>query len=134
MLAKNAESALAGLGCWLIRQPRQPINSETEFTKANQSPADKFIVREFLSFFSQNCLSTLLTLNQILLPVQNLIFLSIVKRIQKQPCDLCRVHFDLTCLVCILIWVCFHYMLIIYIISHFSLIFIGLIFKNNSEG
>ena len=34
MLAKNAESALAGPGCRLIRQPRQPINSETEFAKA----------------------------------------------------------------------------------------------------
>ena len=45
MLAKNAESSLAGLGCWLIRQPRQPINSETEFAKASQGPADEFIVR-----------------------------------------------------------------------------------------
>ena len=46
MLAKNAESSLAGLGCRLIRQPRQPINSETEFAKASQGPADEFIVRE----------------------------------------------------------------------------------------
>ena len=45
MLAKNAESSLAGLGCRLIRQPRQPINSETEFAKASQGPADEFIVR-----------------------------------------------------------------------------------------
>ena len=45
MLAKNAESALAGLGCRLIRQPRQPIDSETEFAKASQGPADEFIVR-----------------------------------------------------------------------------------------
>ena len=42
MLAKNAESSLAGLGCRLIRQPRQPINSETEFAKASQGPADEF--------------------------------------------------------------------------------------------
>ena len=34
------------LGCRLIRQPRQPINSETEFAKASQGPADEFIVRE----------------------------------------------------------------------------------------
>ena len=46
MLAKNAESSLAGLGCRLIRQPRQPINSETEFAKASQGPADEFIVRD----------------------------------------------------------------------------------------
>ena len=45
MLAKNAESSLAGLGCRLIRQPRKPINSETEFAKASQGPADEFIVR-----------------------------------------------------------------------------------------
>ena len=50
MLAKNAESFLAGLGCWLIRQPRQPINSETEFAKASQGPADEFIVRGTFSF------------------------------------------------------------------------------------
>ena len=42
MLAKNAESALPGLGCWLIRRSRQPINSETEFAKASQGPADEF--------------------------------------------------------------------------------------------
>ena len=46
MLAKNAESSLAGPGCRLIRQPRQPINLETEFAKASQGPADEFIVRE----------------------------------------------------------------------------------------
>ena len=46
MLAKSAESSLAGLGCRLIRQPRQPINSETEFAKASQGPADEFIVRD----------------------------------------------------------------------------------------
>ena len=34
------------LGCRLIRQPRQPINSETEFAKASQGPADEFIVRD----------------------------------------------------------------------------------------
>ena len=45
MLAKNAESALAGPGCQLIRQPRQPINSETEFAMASQSHANEFIVR-----------------------------------------------------------------------------------------
>ena len=45
MLAKNAESSLAGLGFQLIQQPRQPINSETEFAKASQGPADEFIVR-----------------------------------------------------------------------------------------
>ena len=39
MLAKNAESVLAGLGCQLIWQPRQPINSETEFAKASQCKA-----------------------------------------------------------------------------------------------
>ena len=33
------------LGCRLIRQPRQPINSETEFAKASQGPANEFIVR-----------------------------------------------------------------------------------------
>ena len=46
MLAKNAESSLAGLGFRLIRQPRQPINSETEFAKASQGPANEFIVRD----------------------------------------------------------------------------------------
>ena len=45
MLVKNAESALAGLGCRLIRQPRQPINSETEFAKVSQGPANEFTVR-----------------------------------------------------------------------------------------
>ena len=50
MLAKNAESSLAGLGCHLIRQPRQPTNSETEFAKASQGPADEFIVRAILGF------------------------------------------------------------------------------------
>ena len=58
MLAKNAESSLAGLGCRLIRQPRQPINSETEFAKASQGPADEFIVREgssLLKFFQALC-------------------------------------------------------------------------------
>ena len=45
MLAKNAESSLAGLGCRLFRQPRQPINSETEFAKASQGPANEFMVR-----------------------------------------------------------------------------------------
>ena len=49
MLAKNAESSLAGLGCRLIQQPRQPINSETEFAKASQGPADEFIVRDTAS-------------------------------------------------------------------------------------
>ena len=51
MLAKNAKSSLAGLGCRLIRQPRQPINSETEFAKASQGPADEFIVRESILSF-----------------------------------------------------------------------------------
>ena len=45
MPAKNTESAFAGPGCRLIRQPRQPINSETEFSKASQGHADEFIVR-----------------------------------------------------------------------------------------
>ena len=45
MLAKNAESSLAGPGCQLIRQPRQPKKLETEFAKASQGPADEFIVR-----------------------------------------------------------------------------------------
>ena len=49
MLAKNAESSLADLGCRLIRQPRQLINSETEFAKASQGPADEFIVRVILA-------------------------------------------------------------------------------------
>ena len=40
MLAKNAEYALAGPGCWLIWQPRQPINSGTEFAKASQGHAN----------------------------------------------------------------------------------------------
>ena len=55
MLAKNAESSLAGLGCRLIRQP---INSETEFAKARQGPADEFIVRDpawqAMSHFKEN--------------------------------------------------------------------------------
>ena len=46
MLAKNAESSLAGPGCRLTQQPRQLINLETEFAKASQGPADEFIVRE----------------------------------------------------------------------------------------
>ena len=50
MLAKNAESSLAGLGCRLIRQP---INSETEFAKASQGPADEFIVRELSKMAAQ---------------------------------------------------------------------------------
>ena len=45
MLAKNAESALVGPGCRLIWQPRQLINSETEFAKDSQGHADEFIVR-----------------------------------------------------------------------------------------
>ena len=57
MLAKNAKSSLAGLGCRLIRQPRQPINSETEFAKASQGPADEFIVREQTVIISI-CLTT----------------------------------------------------------------------------
>ena len=52
MLAKNAGSSLAGPGCWLIRQPRQPINLETEFAKASQGPADEFIVRAMDKFKS----------------------------------------------------------------------------------
>ena len=52
MLAKNAKSSLAGPGCRLIRQPRQPINLETEFAKASQGPADEFIVRESLHHLS----------------------------------------------------------------------------------
>ena len=44
MFAKNAESALAGPGCQLSRQPRQPINSETEFAKASQGLANEFII------------------------------------------------------------------------------------------
>ena len=42
MLAENAENAESGPGCRLILQP---INSETEFAKASQGPADQFIVR-----------------------------------------------------------------------------------------
>ena len=45
MLAKNAETALAGPGCQVIRQPEQLVNSETEFAKARQGHADEFIVR-----------------------------------------------------------------------------------------
>ena len=63
MLAKNAEFTLAGPGCRLIRQPRQPINSETEFAKASQGPADEFIVRAIVlliltySYLINNCVS-----------------------------------------------------------------------------
>ena len=46
MLAKNAESSLAGLGYRLTRQPRQPMNLETEFAKVSQGLANEFIVRE----------------------------------------------------------------------------------------
>ena len=56
MLAKNGESALAGLGCRFIRQPRQPIDSETEFAKASQGPADEFIVRVCVSVCVCVCL------------------------------------------------------------------------------
>ena len=54
MLAKNAESALDGPGCQLIRQPRQMINFKTEFAKASQGPADEFIVSEYLLLPSDN--------------------------------------------------------------------------------
>ena len=47
---QNTESALVGPACPIIRQPRQPINSETEFSKASQGPADKFIVRDISNF------------------------------------------------------------------------------------
>ena len=66
MLAKNAESSLAGLGCWLIGQPRQLINSETEFAKASQGPADEFIVmviNTIFCYWELCCLNTINTMS-----------------------------------------------------------------------
>ena len=41
-IAKNAQSALEGPGCRIIRQP---INLKAEIAKASQGPADEFIIR-----------------------------------------------------------------------------------------
>ena len=62
MLAKNAESALAGLGCRLIRQPRQLIYSETEFAKASQGLDVEFIVRVIYERRFQTCEKNILAL------------------------------------------------------------------------